>query len=121
MILVVDDDEDVRATIRQALDTLAYDSEEADDGPAALAMLDECQPHLVILDYSMPGMNGDQVAARIQERRPNLPVIFASGYADEAELRRIIGGAAPILHKPFRIGELAELIDGALKNRAAAA
>jgi CheY-like chemotaxis protein len=118
MILVVDDDEDVRATICQALDTLAYDWRDAEDGPTALAMLDECKPNVVILDYSMPGMNGDQVAARIHETRADLPVIFASGYSDEAELRRIIGGDAPILHKPFRIGELAELIDGALKRAA---
>ena len=117
MILVVDDDDDVRATICHALQVLAYESREAEDGPTALAMIDKCQPNVVILDYAMPGMNGGQVAARIQESRSGLPVIFASGHVDEPELRRIIGTDAPILHKPFRINELAELIDRALKGQ----
>jgi CheY-like chemotaxis protein len=114
MILVVDDDEDVRATIRQLLDVLAYESAEAEDGPTALASIEERRPDVVILDYSMPGMNGDEVATLIWQQHEGLPLIFASGYADEPSLRKIVGGTAPILNKPFRVCELASLIDQAL-------
>lgn len=117
MILVVDDDEDVRSTIRSALNILAYESREAEDGPTALRLIAEKKPEVVILDFSMPGMNGDELAARIEAVHPDLPIIFASGYADEGELRRIVDRDVPILNKPFRIGELAELIDQALKGR----
>lgn len=114
MILIVDDDEDVRATIRQALETLAYEVEEAEDGPTALAVIRGRRPELVILDYSMPGMSGVEVADRIKAEDAALPIVFASGFADETELRQIIGDDVPILHKPFRVGELAEIISGAL-------
>jgi CheY-like chemotaxis protein len=117
MILIVDDDEDVRATISQALDILSYPSSEAEDGSAALAMIRRAPPHAVILDYAMPGMSGSEVAAEIARIDPTLPIIFASGYADEAGLRELLGDTFPILHKPFMIGDLAELLEQALDGR----
>lgn len=114
MILIVDDDEDVRATIRQALETLAYEVEEAEDGPTALMAMRDRRPELVILDYAMPGMSGVEVANRIKAEYVSLPIVFASAYVEEADLRQIMGGDVPILHKPFRLGELAEIISAAL-------
>jgi two-component system response regulator (stage 0 sporulation protein F) len=119
MILIVDDDEDVRGTIRDLLSVLSYSSREAESGEAALAIVAESPPEVVILDYMMPGMNGGQVAARLAETHPDLPVIFASGYAEESELRNRLGDTWPILHKPFRLGELAELVGAALARKSA--
>jgi CheY-like chemotaxis protein len=114
VILIVDDDEDVRATIRAALETLAYSAEEAEDGPTALAFITERRPEVVILDYIMPGMTGGEVAAELRRTEPDLPIIFASGFAEEPEMRELLGTDAPILHKPFQIGELADLVESAL-------
>jgi CheY-like chemotaxis protein len=116
MILIVDDDEDVRATIRAALETLAYSAEEAEDGPSALAAIERRRPDVVILDYIMPGMTGGEVAAELGRTNPDLPIIFASGFAEEPKMRELLGTNAPILHKPFQIGELAELVEGALSS-----
>jgi CheY-like chemotaxis protein len=99
MILIVDDDEDVRATIKHLLDMLAYGSSEAEDGPTALAMVRAAKPDVVILDYSMPGVTGAEVASAIGQIDPGMPIIFASGYAEEGKLRHILGGDWPILHK----------------------
>jgi CheY-like chemotaxis protein len=114
MILVVDDDDDVRRTIVQSLEVLAYDTAEASDGPTALSMFRDRQPDLVILDYRMPGMDGVAVAGEMRKIEPDIPVIFASGYADEAALQRAAGKGQPVLNKPFRLGELADLIDSVL-------
>ena len=114
MILVVDDDDDVRRTIVHSLGVLAYDTVEAPDGATALSLVREHHPDLVILDYLMPGMNGLELAEEIRKIEPEVPVIFASGYAEVAELRLQARRGLPVLHKPFRLGELAELIDAAL-------
>ncbi len=116
MILVVDDDDDVRRTIAQALETLAYDVAEAGDGDSAMAIFREQDPELVILDYRMPGMNGLEVADEMRRLRPDIPVIMASGFAQEIELRQPAGKSIPVLHKPFRLGELADLINAALSR-----
>ena len=121
MILVVDDDDDVRATIRAALETLAYCAEEAEDGPSALAAIRQRTPKLVILDYILPTMTGAEVAAELGRTNPDLPIIFASGYAEEPQMRELLGTDAPILHKPFQIGELAELVEAALSSARASA
>ena len=114
-ILVADDDEDVRATICQALAVLGYRSREAADGRSALQSIQEERPDVVILDYIMPGLDGAEVAAELKINYPGLPVIFASAHVDQLRLR-LAPGDTPILGKPFLIGELAQLIDEALQD-----
>lgn len=114
MILVVDDDDDVRRTIVHSLAVLAYDTVEAPDGATALSLFRDRHPDLVILDYRMPGMNGVEIAEEMRKIEPGIPVIFASGYAEEADLRRQAGSGTAVLPKPFRLGELADLIQAAL-------
>lgn len=115
MILVVDDDEDVRATVRETLDILSYESAEAGDGPTALAMIKTRRPSVVILDYLLPGMNGDEVATRINQDHGALPLIFVTGCIAEPDLRLRVGNDVPILCKPFKMADLALLVHDALK------
>ena len=61
-----------------------------------------------ILDFAMPGMNGAVLAEEIRRKRPGLPILIASGYADTAALDRVPD--APILRKPVRMAELAEAL-----------
>jgi len=120
MILVVDDDKDVRATIRRALEELGYPVAEASDGPAALEILALDKPDLVILDFVMPGMDGAEVAREIAKIDPDLPIIFSTGHSALRALRSAAGEDIPILEKPFALNELADLLTARLSQRRAA-
>ncbi len=119
-ILVVDDDGDVRSMVRDCLETLGYRVITADGGVAALRVLDGVRPDLMLLDFAMPGMDGAETAGMARERWAELPIIFASGYADTAAVQASLGGSAVILAKPFDLKELALRVEAALKPRAAA-
>jgi CheY-like chemotaxis protein len=108
-ILVVDDDPDVRALVEDFLNEIGYRTFVVDRGEAAMQLLDEITPDLLIADFAMPGRNGAEVAGAIRRRLPNLPILFFSGYADTAALERAVG-KAPLLRKPFRPAELASAI-----------
>ena len=118
MILVVDDDAQVRATICRALTELGYEIGEAADGEAALAALREAErPQLVILDYVMPGMDGAEVAREIAAIDPDLPVIFSTGHAALRALRAAAGEDVAVLEKPFTLDELDLLLQERLTER----
>ena len=117
MILVVDDDAQVRATIARALSELGDAVSEAADGPQALALVGGGQADLVILDYVMPGMDGAEVARELAAIDPDLPVIFSTGHAALRALRNAAGEDVPVLHKPFTLDELDELLRERLLER----
>ena len=117
VILVVDDDYNVRATIGQALAALGYDVREAADGPAALAVVGRELVGLVILDYLMPGMDGAEVAREIGALDPDLPIIFSTGHAALRALRAAAGDDVRILEKPFTLDELEALLLDRLAER----
>ena len=116
-VLVVDDDDDVRATIRYALEAMNYTVEEAVDGPSALARLRERRPDLAIVDFAMPGINGAEVAREARKLHPGLPVLFASGYSDTDALHDALGKDAPLLRKPFQVSDLAEQVAKSLEAK----
>jgi signal transduction histidine kinase/CheY-like chemotaxis protein len=105
-ILVVDDDPDVRAFLTESLESLGYAAVMVDGGGAALKTLEQISPQVMILDFAMPGMNGAEVAQRIRELRPDLPIIFASGYSETAAIRSVTSDRSRVLHKPFKVHEL---------------
>ncbi len=114
-ILLVDDDNDVREVTRAMLHDLGYLVLEAGSGGAALAVLDrEAKIDLLVVDFAMPGMNGAEVARLAQSKRPKLPVIFVTGFADRAGLAGI--DDAGIVGKPFAIDEFALKVRIALAN-----
>ena len=118
LILVVDDDPQVRATIVRALEELGYRTGEAMDGEAALAALRGAErPDLVILDYVMPGMDGAEVAREIAAADPDLPIIFSTGHAALRALRAAAGEDVPVLSKPFTLDELDDLLRERLTER----
>jgi CheY-like chemotaxis protein len=110
MILLVDDDPQVRATIGRGLIELGYQVREARSGRAALALLGEERPSLVILDYMMPGMDGAETAREIARLDPELPIVFSTGHAALRALRNAAGEGAQVLEKPFSLDELDVLI-----------
>jgi DNA-binding response OmpR family regulator len=87
---------------------------EAADGEAALSRLDGEQPDLVILDVSMPGLDGWQVLERIR-RTSEVPVVMLTAGADPADRARgLERGAADYVTKPFRRQELLDRVTAAL-------
>ena len=115
-VLLIDDDNDLRSMLSEALANLGYDVKEAMDGSSALQILEKFKPDVVVVDFAMPGLNGADVAKKARERWPGLPVVLASGYADTAAIEHAIGSDAMLLRKPFRIDELLEAVTVATKG-----
>jgi len=106
-VLLVDDDNAVREVTAIMLQDLGCEVVEAGSGGAALDVIErDPQPFdLMVVDFAMPGMNGAEVAREIAVRRPGLPVLFVTGYADLTALGDI--GEDRIVQKPFRGDALA--------------
>jgi CheY-like chemotaxis protein len=114
-ILLVDDDNAVRDVTASMLRELGYSVIEAGSGGAALDTLDrERKIDLMIIDFAMPGMNGAEVAHRVQELRPTMPILFVTGFADRAALEGV--SEVYIIGKPFIDDELAIKVRMALES-----
>jgi PAS domain S-box-containing protein len=112
-ILVVEDDPGVRQFIVECLEMSGHRVTQAEHGEAGLAQISSSEPDLVIVDFLMPGMNGAQLAAKVGMKRPDLPIIIATGYADMQEIERVVGKKA-VLKKPFKMRDLLESVRVAL-------
>ncbi|MFJ6024043.1 response regulator [Brevundimonas sp. NPDC092305] len=112
VVLVVDDDEAVREVTSGYLTDLGYTVVEAGSGGAALEVFDR-RPDIeaVILDFAMPGMNGADVARELLGRRPTVPILFATGYADAEALAST--SDERVILKPFNQAELAGKLSNA--------
>jgi len=108
-ILLVDDDNPVREITRAMLHELGYFVLEAGSGGAALELLDqEAKIDLLIVDFAMPGMNGAELARQALAKRPSLPILFVTGFADRTALAGV--SEAQIIGKPFVDDELASKV-----------
>ncbi len=107
-VLVVDDDDQVRQSLCDGLESEGFLVLQAADGPTGLEVLDAGRPDVVVLDYAMPVMTGADVARRAQAKYPHLPIVFCSGYADSFALDEI--DAAVVLRKPISIGDLSRAV-----------
>jgi CheY-like chemotaxis protein len=109
VILAVDDDDLVLMNVSAMLEDLGHRVIDVGSGAKALEVIDAGTPiDLVISDQAMPGMTGVQLLKAIRERRPDLPVILATGFA---ELPSGTDSAVRRLAKPFTQRELAEAVD----------
>jgi CheY-like chemotaxis protein len=110
-ILVVDDESTVRDSIRMVLEHLGHTVEAADNGAAAFALLTPGRFNLVITDYFMPGMKGDELASLIKLHHAGLPIIMATAYADQLKAEGKLDGTVDyLLIKPFNVAELCNAI-----------
>jgi len=121
-ILLVEDEAPVRSVTRQLLERNGYTVLEAADGPAALALVNGAtgEPHvdLLLTDVIMPGMSGRELANQLKARRPDLRVLFMSGYTDDAVVRHgMLEPGLAYLEKPFRPPALLRKVRDVLKSR----
>ena len=111
-ILLVDDEELIRRTVGPILQALGHQVETAAGGLEALQRLENgLEPDLVMLDLNMPELDGSETFNRLRRIRPELPVVFATGYVDE-RIPSILSRfpKVRILKKPFTIPEIQEVL-----------
>jgi CheY-like chemotaxis protein len=115
-VLLVDDDSEVRAAVAGMLRYAGHDVVEAGSGRQALDCLDRHGDRidLMILDYVMPDINGVEVARLGRLKRPRLPILFITGFADTA-LLAAEADSQHILQKPFYTADLVAKIEAALR------
>ena len=118
MILVVDDDAPVRRMLRRSLLAEGYEVAEAADGGAALAALERRMPDLVVLDVTMPGVDGLSVSRRLRARGVAVPILMLTARdALEERVRGLDAGADDYLVKPFAPEELLARLRALLRRR----
>ena len=107
-VLVVEDDEMVAAGTLAMIEDLGHSVTEAPSAAVALDILQSREDiDIVVTDHAMPGMNGTELAGRIRQNWPGLPVVLVTGYAD---LPNGSDPSLPRLNKPYKQQELGELI-----------
>jgi two-component system, cell cycle sensor histidine kinase and response regulator CckA len=119
-VLVVEDDPLVRTMARRSLAEAGFDVLEAANGREALVLImDHEEVDAVLTDLAMPELGGQELARRLAELRPGLPVIFMSGYTDDDLTRRgLLATGIPYLEKPFSPEALGRMLRAVLSPAA---
>jgi DNA-binding NtrC family response regulator len=119
-VLVVDDEQDVLILLKLILETHGYRALLANGAEGAMRFLgqEDLALDLLLTDIVMPGMTGTDLARFSKEMRPDLPILFMSGFADTEAVRlKVWDDAARLLHKPFSeeafVGEICDLLGAA--------
>jgi signal transduction histidine kinase/CheY-like chemotaxis protein len=115
-IALVDDDEQVRGSLRDTLTSVGATVEEAAEGDAGIALVRSLRPDLLIVDFAMPGLTGADVARQMREEYPDLPVVLVTGFAESATLDALTGPQVAVLWKPFEAQELLRKVSGLLQR-----
>ena len=106
-ILVVEDDTDVRESIREVLEDAGYHVATAANGKEGLDRLECARPSLILLDLMMPVMSGPELLAILQQRGSDVPVVVVSAYCDHADES---AGVSGFISKPVRLQKLLDTV-----------
>jgi DNA-binding response OmpR family regulator len=119
IILVVDDERVVLETVRDGLSAHGYQVLTAEGGEEALRIAQAHQGAiaLALLDVVMPGMSGPEVAQRLHATRPDLKILFMSGFSTEVVVVHGLDSGDPILVKPFSLETLGRKVHEILDYR----
>lgn len=107
-ILLAEDEDAMRTYLARALENAGYSVAAVDRGTAAVPLLESEHFDLLLSDIVMPGTNGIELARRVHQSHPGLPVLLATGYSDD-----LLKGAATgfqVISKPYGPGTLAEAV-----------
>ncbi|MGB0036620.1 MAG: CHASE4 domain-containing protein [Candidatus Acidiferrales bacterium] len=119
-ILFVEDEESVRILVREYLEAIGYRVLEAADGVQALEIAGAQRGpiHLLITDVVMPRVSGRELATQLAPTRPDLKVLYISGYTDDSVFRHgVLEGGVAFLQKPFNLKALAQKIREVLEGQ----
>ena len=112
-ILVVEDNEDCRELQALVIRRLGYVVIEADNGASAIEEALAKHPDLILMDLSMPTMDGDEATVQLKTQpiTRDIPVIICTAYGPSPRVNRALdAGAVEVLHKPFKFAELENLL-----------
>ena len=116
-ILIVDSNDAFRASLGAFIKSLGHEVFEGATGPEAIDKASSVHPDLIIMDVRLPGMNGDEVTARLKANAStrNIPLVINTGWTTscnvEARIERALNaGAAEILYKPFQFPMLRDVL-----------
>jgi CheY-like chemotaxis protein len=112
VVLVVDDEDTIRRAARRILETSGYKILEAENGARAVDLLSDDSPvDLLMADLQMPELTGEEMARQLRARRPELKVLYVSGYVDRLlNERPILWEDEAFLEKPFTFDGLTEAV-----------
>ena len=114
-VIVADDEEIVLSLVRDMLEDVGHMVEVASNGPDALKLVEQIPVDLIITDIRMPHMNGIELAAKARDIRPDVVVIFITGYADLNSAKNAIKqGAFEYILKPFELKEIRQAVEKAV-------
>jgi two-component system cell cycle sensor histidine kinase/response regulator CckA len=123
-VLLVEDEESVRELVNVTLASRGYKVLEAENGEAGLRLAESCNEHIDILitDVVMPGIGGRELAKRLLALRPNICVLYLSGYTEDAVVMHgQLGPTTGFLQKPFTLQNLAKKVREVLRSKSAQA
>lgn len=118
-VLVVEDEQDMRALLRYNLEAAGYVVEEACDGDEAEVLLGEQLPDLLLLDWMLPETSGIELLRRVRRRPVSqaMPVIVVTARSDEADrVRAFETGADDLVVKPFSVNELMARVEAVIRR-----
>ncbi|MFW5719069.1 MAG: sigma-54-dependent transcriptional regulator, partial [Halanaerobium sp.] len=111
-VLIVDDEKNIRLTLKTALSKAGYEVETAVNGEDGLAKLKEDEIPVVLLDMKMPGMDGIQFLKEVTEKDIETKVIMITGYGSvETAVETLKLGAVDYLRKPFKPEEIISIVE----------
>lgn len=115
-VLVVEDAEAIRKMVCSMLAQSGYNCLEAGDGEEALQLVAKCVEaiDLVLTDMTMPRMNGKDLAHHLARQRPEIRIVFMSGYMDDPSVREMERWSSAFLAKPFTAAALTSKVREAL-------
>jgi CheY-like chemotaxis protein len=117
-ILVVDDEPLVCEAVKMMLEFDGHEVITAGDGSEALELFEQGSFDLVITDYKMPGMHGDELATALKARRPGQPVIMLTAHAEMIKTTAVpLNGVDELVSKPFQFADLQAAIKKATARR----
>jgi FixJ family two-component response regulator len=116
-ISIVDDDESIREALKSLMRSVQFDVEAFESAEAFLASEHSHHTSCLILDLSLPGMNGFDLQNHLNREERSIPVIFITAHADEASRQRALkAGAIDLLSKPVRREPLFRAIQSAVER-----
>jgi hypothetical protein len=116
-ILVVEDEAVVRGVVAEFLNEHGYRTLQADNASAGLQQMRRHQVDLLVTDVGLPGMNGRQFADQVRESRPDLKVLFMTGYAESAAVANgLLPAGMELITKPFDLDDLVKRVRELLLN-----
>jgi len=113
-ILIVDDEQQICEAVKMLLEFHGHEVITAGNGNEALALFDQGRFDLVITDYTMPGMKGDELALALKARVPGQPVLMLTAHAEMIKTAAVpLTGVDQLVSKPFRFADLQNAIEKA--------